>query len=109
MMDSAEQSRTAAEANGIPDASDPTGATLADPELSRLGPRASWRGRYVILRTHAEGGLGVVSLALDETLGRKVALKQMRPELADDPNLRARFIREAEVTGQLEHPGIIPL
>lgn len=96
-------------AGRIPDASAPGGATLADLELGRLGPRASWRGRYVILRAHATGGLGVISIALDETLGRKVALKQLREEHADNPHLRARFIREAEITGQLEHPGIIPL
>ena len=96
-------------ARPIPPASSASGATLAATDLARLGPRASWRGRYVILRPHARGGLGTVSVALDETLGRKVALKQMRTDLADVPQFRERFIYEAEITGQLEHPGIIPI
>jgi tRNA A-37 threonylcarbamoyl transferase component Bud32 len=93
----------------IPDASKLSDATLAEADSARLGPPGSWRGRYVILRVHAQGGLGTVSIALDEMLGRKVALKQMRPELADVPQFRRRFIHEAEITGQLEHPGIIPI
>ena len=55
-------------ARPIPQASSASGATLAATDLARLGPRASWRGRYVILRAHARGGLGTVSVALDETL-----------------------------------------
>src|SRR5688500_7243157 len=93
----------------VPQASVASGATLAESDLARLGPRASWRGRYVILRAHAHGGLGTISVALDETLGRKVALKQMRADLADVPQFRDRFVYEAEITGQLEHPGIIPI
>jgi serine/threonine-protein kinase len=65
--------------------------------------------RYQILRPHAKGGLGEVSLALDRELGREVAIKQMQPQFADDPLSRARFLREAEVTGGLEHPGIVPV
>src|SRR5262245_59244090 len=64
---------------------------------------------YRILRPHAAGGLGEVSVALDEPLNREVALKQIRRELADDLQCRARFLVEAEVTGGLEHPGIVPV
>jgi WD40 repeat protein/tRNA A-37 threonylcarbamoyl transferase component Bud32 len=64
---------------------------------------------YRILRPHASGGLGEVLVALDEPLNREVALKQIRRELADDPQSRARFLVEAEVTGGLEHPGIVPV
>ena len=66
-------------------------------------------GRYEILRRHAKGGLGVVSLARDDELHREVALKEIRPDRADYPDYRARFLREAEVTGRLEHPGIVPV
>ncbi len=60
-------------------------------------------------RPHAEGGLGQVWLASDQELQRHVALKEIRPELADDPGCQQRFIQEAEITGALEHPGIVPI
>jgi WD40 repeat protein/serine/threonine protein kinase len=66
-------------------------------------------GRYVPIRSHARGGLGEVSVARDDELGREVALKTMQDRVADDPDSRARFVREAEITGNLEHPGIVPV
>jgi eukaryotic-like serine/threonine-protein kinase len=65
--------------------------------------------RFHILRPHAQGGIGKVSVALDAELQREVALKQIKPERADDNDSRVRFVREAEVTGRLEHPGIVPV
>jgi serine/threonine-protein kinase len=65
--------------------------------------------RFRILRPHARGGLGQVSVALDQELRREVALKEIQDEYADDPQSRARFLREAEVTGGLEHPGVVPV
>ncbi len=65
--------------------------------------------RYRTLREHAKGGLGVVFLALDEELHREVALKQIQTPHADDPDARRRFVLEAEITGGLEHPGIVPV
>ena len=62
-----------------------------------------------MLRPHAKGGLGEVHVAWDEELGRYVALKEIRPEYAHNPKLRVRFLREAEVNGNLEHPGIVPI
>jgi serine/threonine protein kinase len=56
-----------------------------------------------------KGGLGIVWLAFDSELHREVALKEIKPRFADDPNSRHRFILEAEVTGGLEHPGIVPV
>src|SRR5262249_54741200 len=58
---------------------------------------------------HAKGGLGQVSVALDEELHREVALKEIQERHADHPESRARFLMEAEVTGGLEHPGIVPV
>ena len=60
-------------------------------------------------RPHARGGLGAVFVALDEELHREVALKQILEKHADDPTSRPRFLLEAEITGGLEHPGIVPV
>src|SRR5205823_4148287 len=62
-----------------------------------------------ILRPHARGGLGAVFVALDSELHREVALKQILDQHADDPISRQRFLIEAEITGGLEHPGIVPV
>ena len=48
-------------------------------------------------------------LAKDDQLHRSVALKEIQAKFADDRQTRDRFLREAEVTGQLEHPGIVPI
>ena len=55
------------------------------------------------------GGLGAVYVARDEELHREVALKEIRDRHAHDPDSRSRFVQEAEITGRLEHPGIIPV
>lgn len=65
--------------------------------------------RFVHLRPHAKGGLGQVSLALDCQLQRRVALKEILPDRANDPESQRRFLAEGEITGQLEHPGIVPV
>jgi WD40 repeat protein/serine/threonine protein kinase len=92
-------------------------ADLADDDHSPLEPRrvdwsmgspTSLGARFRILRHHAQGGIGKVSVAFDAELQREVALKQIKPERADDDS-RARFLLEAEVTGRLEHPGIVPV
>lgn len=65
--------------------------------------------RFQIIRLHDEGGLGKVSVALDTELDREVALKEIKPQYADDASSRSRFLLEAEITGGLEHPGIVPI
>jgi serine/threonine-protein kinase len=65
--------------------------------------------RFRLLRPHARGGLGEVFVALDAELHREVALKQILESHADDPDSRQRFVAEAEITGGLEHPGIVPV
>jgi WD40 repeat protein/serine/threonine protein kinase len=65
--------------------------------------------RYRIIRPHARGGLGEVFLALDPELDRQVALKELQSYHAHDPVSQSRFLREARVTGRLEHPGIVPV
>ncbi|MFN9717369.1 MAG: tetratricopeptide repeat protein [Planctomycetota bacterium] len=70
---------------------------------------SSRRSRFSILRLHARGGLGEVFVARDTELNREVALKEIQPHFADHLDSRSRFVLEAEVTGGLEHPGIVPV
>ncbi len=65
--------------------------------------------RFRIIRQHARGGLGEVYVAEDTELSREVALKEIQGSYADDADSRERFLREAEITGNLEHPGIVPV
>jgi serine/threonine-protein kinase len=65
--------------------------------------------RFRRLRPHAKGGLGEVFVALDEELRREVALKEILEKHADNADVRSRFLREAQITGNLEHPGIVPV
>lgn len=66
-------------------------------------------GRYRALNLHARGGLGEVFVAQDLEIDRTVALKRMQPRFQQNEVPRLRFLREVEVTGQLEHPGIVPV
>ena len=69
------------------------------------------QGRYRVLRPleGGQGGMGVINVAHDEELGRTVALKKIRSDRANRIDLREKFQVEAEVTGNLEHPGIVPI
>jgi tRNA A-37 threonylcarbamoyl transferase component Bud32 len=64
-------------------------------------------GRYRILRTLDEGGMGTVLLAEHVLIKRKVAIKLLRAELATDPEVIERFMNEASVAGRLGHPNIV--
>jgi hypothetical protein len=74
-----------------------------------VGATTSDGQRFRLLRPHARGGLGEVFVALDAELHREVALKQILEKHADDPASRQRFVAEAEITGGLEHPGVVPV
>ncbi|MFO0952513.1 MAG: tetratricopeptide repeat protein [Isosphaeraceae bacterium] len=87
--------------------------TQADPCLTvaeggpAKGPDGRARcGRYVLKKFFARGGMGEVWLAEDPAIGRPVALKRM---LGSSPEQQMRFRVEAQITGQLEHPGIVPI
>ena len=62
-----------------------------------------------VLGQVGRGAMGEVLLARDERLGRTVALKRLDPRLLDDPSLLHRFVVEAQLTAQLDHPGIVPV
>jgi serine/threonine protein kinase/tetratricopeptide (TPR) repeat protein len=78
-------------------------------ESYSVGTATSDGLRFRVLRPHAHGGLGAVFVALDTELHREVALKQILDSHADDDDSRRRFLIEAEITGGLEHPGIVPV
>src|SRR5262249_39205070 len=91
-----------------------SGSTTRDGDPDRtatysVGTATSDGQRFRVLRPHAHGGLGAVFVALDAELHREVALKQILDHHADDPISRQRFLLEAEITGGLEHPGIVPV
>jgi serine/threonine-protein kinase len=65
--------------------------------------------RYQIVRELGRGGAGIVYLGRDTLLHRTVAIKALRPELATIAQHRDRMIREARLTGQLQHPGMMPV
>jgi serine/threonine protein kinase len=87
-------------------------AAADDPFATRsysVGTPTSSGLRFRILRPHARGGLGQVYVAHDEELHREVALKEIQGRHADHAESRTRFLLEAEITGGLEHPGIVPV
>jgi tetratricopeptide (TPR) repeat protein len=84
-------------------------AAAAAEQATTVGRPTSARQRFRILRPHAKGGLGEVFVARDEELHREVALKEIQEKHAGDSDSRARFLLEAEITGGLEHPGIVPV
>ena len=99
---------------GYVTSSQASAATMADSHADTTARHAVGTAtgdglRFRLLRPHARGGLGAVYVALDKELHREVALKQILEKHADDPTSRARFLLEAEITGGLEHPGIVPV
>jgi eukaryotic-like serine/threonine-protein kinase len=82
-----------------------TGPFVLPPE-ALAGPTSI---RYAELGVLGEGGMGKVHLCRDERIGREVAMKVILPQLQANPSTRARFVREASVQGQLEHPSIVPV
>ena len=77
--------------------------------LQGLTIAAPFGERYQHLDRLGIGGMGDVSLCSDHVIGRDVALKVIRSERVRDPVTTARFLREARVQGQLEHPSIVPV
>jgi serine/threonine protein kinase len=76
------------------------------PDLSEI---IDTLGPYKLLKSIGKGGMGEVFLAYDTICGRKIALKKIRSDLANFPQIHKRFLHEARVTSQLMHPAIIPI
>ena len=65
--------------------------------------------RYSDFKPMAKGGVAEIRSCRDNNLGRTVVIKTLHPHLADHEYLRARFLREARVTAQLQHPNTVPV
>lgn len=68
-----------------------------------------FQDRYEARRTLGAGGMGEVKLCHDSLIGRDVAVKVMHSGFGTDSDARSRFLREARVQGQLEHPSVVPV
>jgi serine/threonine-protein kinase len=77
------------------------------PEFHAL--QSAVAGRYSLDREIGRGGMGVVFLARDVALDRRVAIKLLPPSVAADGNVRERFLREARTAAALSHPNVVPI
>ncbi len=81
-----------------------------EPPLVRLDREAGdGSTRYRIDGEIARGGMGAVLKGRDPDLGRDVAIKVLREDLLPNPDMVRRFVEEAQIGGQLQHPGIVPI
>jgi serine/threonine-protein kinase len=83
--------------------------SVAPPDPERLCAPESLAARYEVRDKLGEGGMGEVHLCADHRIGREIAMKVIRTERGAQPDARRRFLREARVQGQLEHPSIVPV
>lgn len=74
-----------------------------------FGQSSSSGNRFEKLRPYAQGGLGEVFVATDRELNREVAVKELKSASDKKSDNRFRFVEEAKITGNLEHPGIVPV
>jgi serine/threonine protein kinase len=66
-------------------------------------------GRYRIGSEIARGGMGAILKGRDPDLGRDVAIKVLKEDLREDAGMAHRFVEEAQIGGQLQHPGVVPI
>ncbi|MEM9381677.1 MAG: protein kinase [Planctomycetota bacterium] len=85
------------------------GAPVIDPRADGRSALPEGRGSYQVLGEIARGGMGTVLRGHDHDLGRDVAMKVLNADLADRPEVVQRFVEEAQIGGQLQHPGIVPV
>jgi serine/threonine-protein kinase len=89
-----------------------TGRTTVLPRTELRSPAstdvAGSRPRFQLHRPLGEGGIGQVFAAVDQDIGREVAIKSLRPEMQTEAHV-ARFVDEIRIVGALEHPNIVPI
>jgi serine/threonine-protein kinase len=94
----------------LPDSDSEHGhSPVVDPGTAAVKLVPQGRGNYQLLGEIARGGMGVILKGHDTDLGRDVAVKVLDSELAKRPEVVQRFIEEAQIGGQLQHPGIVPV
>jgi serine/threonine-protein kinase len=94
----------------LPDSgSEHGGSPIVAPGSALAKVKPSGRDKYRIVGEIARGGMGVILKGHDADLGRDVALKVLDQELAKNPAVVSRFVEEAQIGGQLQHPGIVPV
>lgn len=84
-------------------------ANLARPVDTPSRSLPQGRGHYSLAGEIARGGMGVILRGRDTDLGREVAIKVMHADLSKQSGVVQRFIEEAQISGQLQHPGIVPV
>ena len=82
---------------------------VIDPSSQEKTAVPRGRTNYQFLGEIARGGMGVILKGHDTDLGRDVAVKVLDGELAKNPAVVQRFVEEAQIGGQLQHPGIVPV
>ncbi|MBI5763501.1 MAG: protein kinase [Planctomycetes bacterium] len=82
---------------------------IIKPSTEARDVRPVSHGRYQVLGEIARGGVGIVLKGRDLDLGRDVAMKVLKPDHAGRSHMVQRFIEEAQITGQLQHPGVLPI
>ena len=81
---------------------------IADYNKGRRPPEPR-EPEYELVKVLGEGGMGIVFTAKQRSIDRDVALKMLKPKTARDKDQRAKFLSEAVVTGELDHPNIVPI
>ena len=94
----------------LPDtATDDDGVADIMPSSDEMPAPAERGGRYQLFGEIARGGMGAVLKGRDPDLGRDLAVKVLLESHEDKPELVRRFVEEAQIGGQLQHPGIVPV
>jgi len=94
----------------LPDSASELGTSpVVDPGAAAAKLVPQGRGNYQLLGEIARGGMGVILKGHDTDLGRDVAVKVLDANLAKRPDVVRRFVEEAQIGGQLQHPGIVPV
>ena len=94
----------------MPDtANDDRDVAVIKPSSAEMPAPAERGDRYQLFGEIARGGMGAVLKGRDADLGRDLAVKVLLEEHRDKPELLRRFVEEAQIGGQLQHPGIVPV